>query len=171
MDKEIMSAVEKLDTRSESAIEDQWLVIREHGIELMPYFKRAYPQMRNAPGRRALIFYATPYARKSEDALQLGLSAMQDRSGHVRDRACGLLAYSLRNDALNFLEAAMNDERAEVRAAAQAARNAIRAQNHHLFADRTNSGSVFWVVNPDDRAQRSIKDTLRNLLTTFRSIR
>jgi hypothetical protein len=169
MNKEIMSAVEALDTKSGSAIERQWLAIQEHGIELMPYFKLAYPQMQNASGRRAVVFYATRYARKSEDAFQLGLIALQDRSGKVRDRACGLLAYSLRQDALPPLAAAVNDERAEVCAAAQAAMNAIRAQNHHLFADRSGSGSVFWVVNSEDRAQQTIKDRLRNLLTTFRN--
>ena len=169
MEQEIMSAVEALDTRSGTAIEHQWLAIREHGIALMPYFKMAYPQMQNASGRRALVFYATQYARKSDDAFQLGLSALQDRSGKVRDRACGLLAYSLRQDALPPLAVAMNDERAEVRAAAQAAINAIRAQNHHLFADRSGSGSVFWVVNSEDRTQQTVKDRLRNFLTAFRN--
>jgi hypothetical protein len=94
--------------------------------------------------------------------------AAQDRSWLVRDRACALLAYSLRQDALTPLSALLDDPQAEVRHSAQAARTAIAAQNHHLFKDRDGTGSVFWVVNPDDHDEPRPTGFLRRILSRLR---
>lgn len=168
MDQEIMSAVTRLDSKNSADIEHGWLALREHDIDLMPYFRRAYSRFKTSSGRRSLVFYATRHARISEDAFQLGLAALKDRSWMVRDRACGLLAYSLRKDALVLLDDAMIDARPEVRAAAQAASKAIRAQNHHLFADRSGSGSIFWVVDPQDQVEQRPFGKLRSWFSGFR---
>jgi hypothetical protein len=57
--------------------------------------------------RSSMVYEATFFARVSEDAFQLGLLGCRDRSKYVRDRACGVLAYSLRKDALASLRFSM----------------------------------------------------------------
>lgn len=143
-------AVDRLDSTSDLEIENAWIAVRAHGPALMPYFRQAYPRFKKAKGRVALVFYATAHARLSNDAFELGRLALSDRSKLVRNRACGLLAYSLRPEAVTFLKDMMDDADTTVRQSATAAIVAIKAQNHHLFADRTGSGRVRWIVNPED---------------------
>jgi hypothetical protein len=154
MNDTIGRAVGGLDSKSGLEIENAWISLRTHGSALMPYFKQAYPRFKTSAGRAALVFYATQYARISDDAFELGHAALKDRSKIVRNRACGLLAYSLRAQAITSLLGVMGDADAEVRQSAKAAITAIKAQNHHLFADRTGSGKVQWVVNPEDECKR-----------------
>ncbi|MEZ0243026.1 MAG: hypothetical protein ACAH11_06590, partial [Sphingomonas sp.] len=76
--------------------------------------------------------------------------ALKDKSKLVRYRACGLLAYALRKEAIPALEAMRGDPDWQVRQSAKAAVFAIRERNHHLFIDRAGSGRAFWEVNRDD---------------------
>jgi hypothetical protein len=103
--------------------------------------------------RAEAIGRATRFARHSDEAFELGLEALRDRSSRVRGRACGLLAYSLRQDAVGRLMLLLNHADAETRDDAQAALDAILEQNHHLFKDRDRSGRVFWVVDTTDLTQ------------------
>lgn len=153
MDEPLTTLIDRLDSKDCSQQEDAWLAIRSRGVALMPEFKSAYPRFKKSDGRIALVFYTTSFARVSEDAFDLGTSALKDRSKLVRDRACGLLAYSLRADAVGPLTETVNDPDLSVRQAAEAELIAIRAKNHHLFVDRTRSGKSFWVVNPEDKPQ------------------
>jgi len=68
----------------------------------------------------------------------------------VRYRACGLLAYSLRRDAIGPLKTLLNHRDPRTLADASAAITAIEKQNHHLFIDRDASGRTRWVVNEGD---------------------
>lgn len=94
----------------------------------------------------------TKDGRAGEDAWEklrhLGLA---DRSYMVRYRACGLLAYSLRREALPPLQtlSAHADRRTAEDAAA--AIDAIEHRNHDYFADRGHTGRSFWAVNDSDR--------------------
>jgi hypothetical protein len=150
MDDPLQALIDRLDSKSAFQQEEAWLVIRPHGAALMHGFKNAYARFRKSEGRVALVFYATSFARVSEDAFALGVAALNDRSKIVRNRACGLLAYSLRADALGPLHDAARDSDESVRQSAKAATTAIKARNHHLFVDRICSGTTFWVVNPGD---------------------
>jgi hypothetical protein len=49
------------------------------------------------------VFHAIRFARVSEAAYSLGLKALADKSYMVRYRACMVLAYSLRTDAIPAL--------------------------------------------------------------------
>lgn len=153
MNDSIGPAVDGLDSKSSLDIENAWIALRAQGSALMPHFRQAYPRFKSATGRTALVFYATRYARLSNDAFELGRSALKDRSKMVRNRACGLLAYSLRTEAITSLLEVMDDSDTSVRQSAKAAITAIKAQNHHLFADRTGSGRVLWVVNAEDESK------------------
>lgn len=87
------------------------------------------------------------YARKSEDALALGLEAIVDRSKIVRYRGAMLLAYSQRKDALPYLRAALVSLRDGPGADdLLAAIDAIENANHNYFVDREHSGKMKWEV-------------------------
>ena len=64
--------------------------------------------------------------------------------------ACEVLAYSLREDTIPFLEPLLQHPSARTRDEAAAAIDAIKHKNHHYYLDRTHSGNAFWVVNPED---------------------
>jgi hypothetical protein len=100
--------------------------------------------------RMSMVYEATFFARVSEDAFQIGLLGCRDRSKYVRERASGLLAYSLRKDALSVLRPLLRDEDDMTRVA-EGAVDAIKHQNHHLFWDQDGPrGRTFWVVNRGD---------------------
>ena len=82
----------------------------------------------------------------SEAAFRLGLAACGDKATLVRYRACGLLAYSLRADALPTLEAMLRHRDRRTAEDAAAAIDAIRSRNHHYFIDREHTGRIFWQV-------------------------
>ena len=148
---EVRAAVARLDSTSWSEQEDIWNELRPCGEAVVPYFREAYPTFRKWQGRVSLVYHSIRFARESEDAFQLGLAALADRATLVRYRACSLLAYSLRDDAIGPLERILDHPDAETVADAKAALDAIRNRNHHFFVDRAHSGRSFWRVNPGDR--------------------
>ena len=131
--------------RSEDA-EKAWTELRTLGEEVVPFLEAAYPGAAKWQGRVSLVFHAIPFARTSEAAYRLGLAALQDKSTMVRYRACGLLAYSLRRDALPALRKLLRHPDARTVEDARAAITAIEAKNHHLFVDRARTGRLFWEV-------------------------
>lgn len=91
--------------------------------------------------RSSCVYHAVRYARRHPDALTIGKEALADKSKVVRYRACMLLAYSQRTDALPVLRQALkatND--AEGRADLLAAIDAIESGNHNFFVDREHTG-------------------------------
>jgi hypothetical protein len=148
---QIRAAVKKLDTSSTSAEEAAWLELKPLGIAVVPYLAEAYVSFKKWQGRTSLVFHSLRYARVSDEAFQLGLAALKDKSTIVRYRACGLLAYSLRLDALPSLAQVCEHSDSKSADDAIAAVDAIENKNHHLFVDRSHSGSSFWVVNDGDR--------------------
>ena len=148
---EIRATVARLDTTRWLEAEEAWNALRPLGEAAMPYLREAYPGFRKWQGRVSLVYHAIHCARVSEDAFQLGLAALNDRATLVRYRACGLLAYSLRSEAIAPLESLLDHPDAATAEDARAALDAIRNRNHHLFVDRNHSGRSFWQVNPGDK--------------------
>ena len=150
----IAAAIAGLDLRGGEAGDEAWAKLRPLGFAVVPYLLDSYPKMRTWEGRCAAVYHSTRYSRISGEAFELGILALRDRSYMVRYRACGLLAYSLRKDALAALEdVSVSDDRDFVISASQAAINAIKAQNHNLFVDRRLSGASFWHLNAGDEEQ------------------
>jgi len=133
------------------AAEAAWQSLRGLGPAVAPYLLEAYPAARRWQARTALVFHAIGHARVSEQAFALGLKALQDKSYMVRYRACMVLAYSLRPDAIPALTALLQHPDSRTREDADRALDAIRSRNHHYFIDRQHSGRSFWVVNDTDR--------------------
>lgn len=142
--------VEDLDTASVGAEEQAWSMLKPLGAAAVPYLAEFYPRCRKWQGRASLVFHSVSYARVGEDAFQLGVAALQDKATVVRYRACSLLAYSQRTDALPFLRQLLSHSDNKTAVDAAAAIDAITARNHHLFVDRTRRGQTFWVVNEGD---------------------
>ena len=143
-----------MDTTSFVQAENALLKLPDLGQGVVPFLAEAYPKFRKWQGRVALVFHSIRYARSSDTAFQLGLSALQDRATLVRCRACALLAYSLRRDAIPHLEELLSYQDDKTVAKARAAIDAIKHQNHHFFLDRNHSGRVFWEVNEGDVAEQ-----------------
>jgi hypothetical protein len=140
--------------QSSSSIEreDAWKNLKPLGVEVVSHFLEAYPKFKSAQARVSVLFYATGFARVSEDAFRLGIIGCKDRASLARYRACGLLAYSLRSDALPVLNDLREHADKKTVEDAIAAIDAISSKNHHYFIDRTHSGRSFWEVNPGDRS-------------------
>lgn len=117
------------------------------GPRLPELLLRKYHSSRLAGPRSACVYHATKYARVSDEAVQLGLEALQDRSKVVRYRACGLLAYSQRPDLAAQLKTLLDVVPNASRADLLAAIDALEQGNHHFFVDRDHSGKIKWNVS------------------------
>jgi hypothetical protein len=148
---EIREHVARLNTDSTRDGEEASLALKPLGGAVVPYLSEAYPQFKKWQGRVSLVFHSIRFARVSEDAFQLGISALADKSTMVRYRACCLLAYSLRRDALPHLQVATRHSDKKTAEDAAAAIDAIKSKNHHFFIDRNHSGDSHWIVNDGDR--------------------
>ena len=143
---EIRNIVARMDTAKASEQEAAWEQLRPLGETVAPFLAEAFPKMKKWQGRVALVFHAIKFARSSDAAFRLGVMALQDRATRVRYRGCGLLAYSLKREALPHLQALLRHEDPETAEDARAAMDAIVSRNHHYFVDRTHSGHMFWEV-------------------------
>ena len=147
----IREYVSRLETTKSLEAEAAWAELRPLGIEVVRYLAEAYPKMKKWQGRISLVFHSIRYAKDSEDAFQLGIKALNDRATLVRYRACGLLAYSQRKEAITHLKKLLKHEDNETVADAKAAIDAIKKRNHHYFIDRDHSGKTFWQVTEKDK--------------------
>jgi hypothetical protein len=148
-EQEIISLVRQLDTADSHERESVWEKLQLLRERVVPYLLEAYPSTKKWQGRVALVFHTIRYARTSEAAFQLGLLACADKATLVRHRACGLLAYSLRIDAIPHLEALLKHRDGRTVEDAAAAIDAIERQNHHYFVDRNHTGQIFWQVSDE----------------------
>lgn len=147
---QIKELISKMDTTKSLEAESAWLELRPLGESVVKYLAEAYPKMKKWQGRVSCVFHCIRYARSNQVAYDLGIAALQDRATLVRYRACGLLAYSLREDAIPHLKKLATHTDAQTASDARAAIDAITNKNHHYFVDRHHSGSTFWEVNPED---------------------
>jgi hypothetical protein len=126
-------------------------LFKKYGLEaLVPGFVAAYPRIRHAAGRNSILFWLVRFARKYPDVVDLAKVAISDPAYMPRMQACGILAYSLRRDAIADLKALLKHRDQKTRHDAEAAIDAISHQNHHYWFDREHSGNIHWRVNPED---------------------
>ncbi|MBI1371137.1 MAG: hypothetical protein GC159_00005 [Phycisphaera sp.] len=126
-------------------------LFKEHGLEaLVPGMIEAFPHIRSAAGRNAILFWLVRFARKYPDVVELAKIALNDRAHLPRMQACAILAYSLRDDVVVYLEPLLKHRDCKTRDNAAAAIDAIKHQNHHYWFDREHTGKFFWTVNRDD---------------------
>jgi hypothetical protein len=145
-DTEIQTLLKALDTTKSLDAEAAWSQLRPLGIDVVPHLVNFYPHAKKWQGRAWLIYQAIRYSRTLDDAFQLGLRALHDKSSVVRYRACSLCAYSLRHEAIPVLKTFLGHQDQKTVEDARAAIDAIQHQNHNYFHDRTHSGQVQWEV-------------------------
>ena len=122
-------------------------LFRQFGEEpLILQLAAAFPLVRRASGRAAILFRLLRYSRRYPEVASLAIAALSDRAYLVREQACSMLAYSLRQDALPSLRALGTHSDAKTRADALAAADAITQQNHHYYVDRAHTGTTLWQV-------------------------
>ena len=146
---EIKLWIGKLEATSVYSEEKAWEQLKPLGPIVLPYFREYYHKIQKWQGRVSLVFHSIRYARSHEDAFQLGITALNDKAVVVRYRACMLLAYSLRKDALPHLEQLLKHSNQRTVQDAKAAIDAILSQNHHYFIDRDHSGKVKWNIEAE----------------------
>lgn len=149
-DAEITQLVSKLESKSSIEEENAWSQLKVLGVKVVPYLRAGYKRMTKANGRLSCVFHSIRFGRISEEAFLLGVEALSDRATLVRYRACGLLAYSLRKDAIPHLKLLLFHSDTKTVEDAKAAIESIKKSNHHLFVDRNHTGRSFWTVNPED---------------------
>ena len=113
---------------------------------LIPLLTTAFPLVRRASGRAAILSRLLRYSRRYPEVASLAITALTDRAYLVREHACSMLAYSLRQEALPALRTLSTHSDARTRADALAATDAISQQNHHYYVDRAHSGTALWQV-------------------------
>lgn len=125
-------------------IDAAWQAAESMGDDLLGLLALAFPQVRNSAGRASIMRYVGRFSRESDVAFNMGIVATQDRAYDVRYYGCGLLAYSLRTDALPTLSLLLKHPDRRTGEDARAAIDAIKRKDHNLFKDRDHSGRVFW---------------------------
>ena len=154
-DTEIADLIIGLDQDTWGKAEDAREILVPLGAAVLPLFLQYYPKLRKFRGRSSVVYTAIKFALVSDLAVDLGIMALNDKSELVRYRACMLLAYSLRRDAIPDLRKVLGHPHAKTAAdaaAAAAAIDAIEHQNHHYFQDRHHTGKIKWHVSgaPDN---------------------
>lgn len=147
MDKDELNRL--LSALDETNPDQNWAAIRElehSGVNIPRVLLEHYRASRSWRGRVSCVFFCIPYARKSDDAVQLGTEALKDKSKVVRHRACSLLAYSLRDDTVSNLRQLLVHDDPSTVDDARAAIDAIEHRNHHFFLDRSHNGKMTWTV-------------------------
>ena len=137
---------ELLDNLDGSGSDSEWSAVDELRRILdkdMPkYLLEKFRSARKWTVRSSCVYHAVRYAKESQEAINLGMEALKDKSKDVRYRACMLLAYSLRSDLLPELYRIASEIPAVSRDDLLAAIDAIENKNHHFFIDRDHSGMM-----------------------------
>ncbi len=134
-----------------SGSDSEWAAVDELrtvlGKDLPLYLLKRFGSCRKWAARCSYVYHAIRYARDCQDAIELGMQALQDKSIKVRYRGCMLLAYSLRKDLLPKLRRIASEIPANSQDDLLATIDAIENENHHYFADRDHSGRVTLNIN------------------------
>jgi hypothetical protein len=144
---QIRALVAALETTKVSEEEWTWEKLKPLGPSVLPFFLEYYAKMKKWQERVSLVFHSIKYARDYDEAFQLGINATKDKATVVRYRACMVLAYSLKKEALPHLRALLSHADKKTVENAKAAIDAIEHRNHNYFIDRQHSGKMFWTVD------------------------
>jgi hypothetical protein len=147
-DSEIAALLPLLDTTRRTEAENlYWERLRPLRDRVVPHFVRFYGEAKTWQGRALLVSKLIQYSRTHEDAYGLGVRALGDPSRHVRHKACAMLAYAQRPDALPSLQRLLTHANEHTREDAEHAIRAIQARNYRLFYP-----NHVWVVGDSDEA-------------------
>jgi HEAT repeat protein len=142
-DERLNDLLDKLDGRGSDQEFNAIHELSKLGDRLPSVLLGRYRSAKKWQVRCSCVYHAISYSRDVDDAVQLGIEALSDKSKVVRYRSCMLLAYSLKKEALPALqEIKLKITDTETPANVNAAIDAIENQNSNFFVDRHHTGKV-----------------------------
>lgn len=124
------------------------IYLSQFGAAIIPFCLEAFERSKDASFRNDLVRFVTRYARERDDVIRFAIQALADRSVKVRQSACGVLAFSCSQLAVQPLEELANSAKEPTAGHARNALEAIRYRNHNLFYP-----GYTWVVVQDDPSE------------------
>jgi HEAT repeat protein len=109
-DEEIHEHLAYLDGRSSENMHEAIAKLEASGVDIPGLMIKKYKISRRWADRASCVYHCMKYARTHEDAYELGIIALQDKSRAVRHRACMLLSATGRKEAIGHLEELLSDE-------------------------------------------------------------
>ena len=137
---EIEAKLKLLDGRGSDDEYEAVKALSKLGDKFPDFLLQKYRVSKKWGERASCVYHAIKFAKTNDSSYQLGIEAIQDKSKHVRYRACMLLAVAQKSEAIIVLESLLKN--ADSASDAVAAIDSIKHQNHHYFADRDHSGKV-----------------------------
>ena len=107
-----------LDGRSPAGMQEGIEKLEALGVDIPNLMMKRYKFSRRWADRTSCVFHCMQYAKTNEDAYQVGIIALQDKSKTVRHQACMLLSATQKKEAIEHLEELLSDEASRDDAAA-----------------------------------------------------
>ena len=118
-----------LDGRSPAGMQEGIEKLEALGVDIPSLMMKRYKFSRRWADRTSCVYHCIKYAKTNEDAYQVGIIALRDKSKTVRHQACMLLSAAQKKDAIEYLEELLSDEAS--RDDAVAAIDALLNLNHN----------------------------------------
>jgi hypothetical protein len=99
-----------LEGRSQQGVQQALEKLEASGVDIPRLLTKRYSISRRWADRALCVSQCIRYAASNEDAYQLGIRALDDRSRSVRRIACSLLASARRFEAILQIETLLSDE-------------------------------------------------------------
>jgi len=110
------------------------------GADIPDLLMKKYKVSRWWSDRASCVYHCIKYAKTNEDAYQIGILALHDKSKVVRHRACALLSVAQKQEAIEHLEDLIFDKASA--SDATAAIDALTNRSQNYFVDRQHSGKL-----------------------------
>lgn len=115
------------------------------GVNIPGILTKKYKISRRWSDRALCVYHCIKYAKTDEDAYQIGILALDDKSKTVRHRACMLLSVAQKQEAIAHLEDLLSDNASG--SDATAAIDALRNRDQNYFVDRRHSGKLVLKID------------------------
>jgi len=99
-----------LDGRSSEDMHEAIATLEALGVDIPGLMMKKYRISRRWADRASCVYHCIKYARTHEDAYQVGITALQDKSRAVRHKACLLLSAAQKKEAIEHLEQLLSDK-------------------------------------------------------------
>ena len=99
-----------LDGRSSAGMQEGIEKLEALGIDIPSLMMKQYKISRRWADRTSCVYHCIKYAKTHEDAYQVGIIALRDKSKTVRHQACMVLSAAQRKEAIEHLEELLSDE-------------------------------------------------------------
>ena len=99
-----------LDGRSPAGMQEGIEQLEALGVDIPSLMMKRYKISRRWADRASCVSHCIKYAGTHEDAYQIGIVALQDKSRAVRHKACMLLSATQKKEAIEHLEKLLPDK-------------------------------------------------------------